>query len=60
MHERAWRKSSYSHQETACVEVAPLPYATAIRDSKHPETGELRFTSREWKALIEAVRAGRF
>lgn len=59
MHEKAWRKSSYSHQETACVEVAPLPYATAIRDSKRPEIGELRVASREWKALVQAVRAGR-
>lgn len=57
--DRAWRKSSYSHQETNCVEVAQLPGATAVRDSKHPETDELRVTAREWQALVRAIRSGR-
>lgn len=55
----AWRKSSYSGTQTDCVEVAPLPGATAVRDSKRRDAGELRVAPRVWKALIEAVRSGR-
>ncbi|HZF88713.1 DUF397 domain-containing protein [Streptomyces sp.] len=34
----AWRKSSYSSDQGGeCVEVADLPTAVAVRDSKNPE-----------------------
>ncbi|MCX5256344.1 DUF397 domain-containing protein [Streptomyces canus] len=48
-----FRKSSYSGQENACVEVAPTtPAGRAIRDSKRP-TGPLLTVSREsWHAFI--------
>jgi hypothetical protein len=39
-----WRKSSFSGgQEVACVEVAHLPGALAVRDSKNPAGPVLTF-----------------
>ena len=52
--ERAWRKSSYSAQETDCVEVAPMRGATAVRDSKDPGGGELRISRAAWHAFVRA------
>lgn len=51
-----WRKSSYSGVEGNCVEVAPLPYGTGIRDSKNINGGELRITGKAWRSFITAVR----
>lgn len=36
-----WRKSSYSANEGACVELAHTATAGAIRDSKNPDGGHL-------------------
>jgi hypothetical protein len=41
-----------------CVEVMRLDGAVAVRDSKSPETGELRFDSGAWAHFIQAVRDG--
>lgn len=54
-----WRKSSYSNASQNCVEVADLPGATAVRDSKHPEKGYLEFPAVEWRAFLDAVKANR-
>lgn len=54
-----WGKSSYSLQ--ICVEVAEIGGgAVALRDSKNPGLGDLRFTPEEWAAFREGVRAGEF
>lgn len=53
-----WRKSSYSALKTECVEVAPIPNATGIRDSKNINGGELRTTGRAWRSFVAAVRSG--
>ncbi len=37
-----WRKSSYSANESNCVELAHAATSGAIRDSKNPAGGELR------------------
>ncbi|WP_338604567.1 DUF397 domain-containing protein [Saccharopolyspora sp. SCSIO 74807] len=34
-----WRKSSYTHQQTACVEVGRLGSGAAVRDSKNRPAG---------------------
>ena len=53
--QRTWRKSSYSGSDTNCVEVAPMPGATAVRDSKRRGGGELRVPRTAWQALVRAV-----
>ena len=55
--QRRWRKSSHSAHETDCVEVAPMPSAAAVRDSKNRERGELRVTRAAWASFIRVVRA---
>jgi hypothetical protein len=52
-----WRKSSRSL--VLCIEVASLDSgAVALRDSKNPARGDLRFTAEEWAAFREGVRDG--
>lgn len=51
-----WRKSSYSGANNNCVEVADLPSATAVRDSKHPEGTVLAFPATEWTVFLQAVK----
>lgn len=53
-----WRKSSYS-AKTACVEIAPMPNGTGIRDSTNIDGGELHTTGSAWRSFLEAVRTGR-
>jgi hypothetical protein len=54
-----WRKSSYSSANGACVEVAHLPEAIAVRDSKDPAGPKLIFTRPEWAAFVESAKSGR-
>ncbi|MGA4837404.1 DUF397 domain-containing protein [Streptomyces sp. G45] len=57
----SWRKSTKSGGDGACVEVAELPGgAVALRDSKNPGRGALRFTADEWAAFRDGVRDGEF
>ncbi|TGB08548.1 DUF397 domain-containing protein [Streptomyces sp. MZ04] len=57
--EAQWRKSS--HSLLVCVEVAEIGGgAVALRDSKNPALGDLRFTPEEWAAFREGVRGGEF
>ncbi|WP_083932596.1 DUF397 domain-containing protein [Nocardiopsis halophila] len=51
-----FRKSSYSGNAEACVEVATAPATTAVRDSKHPDQGHLSFMSAEWHAFLAGTR----
>jgi hypothetical protein len=54
-----WRKASASGGEGNCVEVADLPGGgKAVRDSKRPELGALRYTAAEWAAFRAGVIAG--
>jgi len=56
-----WRRSTFSGNNGACVEVAALPDGrVAVRDSKDPHGGTLMFTRAEIDAWVRGVRAGEF
>lgn len=45
----AWRKSSRSGDQGACVEMATPPGAVAVRDSKDPAGPALLFSTAAWR-----------
>lgn len=51
-----WRKSSYSSDSANCVEVAELPGAVAVRDSKDPDGGVLLVSLDAWRAFVEFAK----
>jgi uncharacterized protein DUF397 len=55
-----WYKSSRSAGNGACVEVAPLPFTMAVRDSKDPDGPVLLFGAASWRSFIAALRTGSF
>ncbi|TDD42791.1 DUF397 domain-containing protein [Saccharopolyspora elongata] len=55
-----WRKSSRSHEQGQCVELAQnLPGVAAVRDSKTPEQGALVFTKAQIQTFLSTVKSGR-
>jgi hypothetical protein len=53
-----WRKSSHSGQGGEdCVELADLPNAVAVRDSKNPDGPRLTFAASEWATFTTAIKA---
>ncbi|TYB48433.1 DUF397 domain-containing protein [Actinomadura chibensis] len=56
-----WRKSSRSGgQGGACVEIAELAAAIAVRDSKDPEGPKLTFDTASWHAFTRRVKSSEF
>jgi hypothetical protein len=51
-----FRKSSYSANEAACVEVSDIPGMSAVRDTQNRDKGVLAFSSAEWRALVSTAR----
>ena len=54
-----WRKSRHSGGNGACIEVAHLPEAIAVRDSKDPSGPKLIFTRDSWTTFVESAKADR-
>ncbi|WP_460068021.1 DUF397 domain-containing protein [Streptomyces sp. YKOK-I1] len=53
-----WFKSSYSNDSGGqCLEVAPSPEVTHIRDSKNPGGPVLRVSAESWAAFVDEYRA---
>lgn len=50
----AWRKSSHSGDQGACVELAAVPGRVAVRDSKDPTGPVLLFPPAAWTAFAAA------
>ncbi|WP_274914045.1 DUF397 domain-containing protein [Streptomyces sp. WZ-12] len=58
LHHVEWVKSSYSHGNGECVEVAVLDDTVATRDSKQ-QSGPVVTTTREgWRAFLDGVVKG--
>ena len=58
LHPPDWRRSSYC-ESFGCVEVA-MDGEIAVRDSKNPDGGQLRFSKEEWHAFVHGLRSGDF
>jgi Domain of unknown function (DUF397) len=50
-----WRKSSFSGQDTNCVEVAYTGDAVGVRDSKSP-AAQLAVSQAAWRAFLRVTR----
>nr|WP_296067326.1 DUF397 domain-containing protein [uncultured Actinoplanes sp.] len=55
-----WRKSTRSGAAGHCVEVANIPAAVLVRDSKDVTGPVLTFGASGWTGFIDGVRAGEF
>ncbi|RCW45852.1 uncharacterized protein DUF397 [Halopolyspora algeriensis] len=55
-----WRKSSYSGQDTNCVEVGRVAGGAAVRDSKDRSAGYVTITGTQWRAFVAAIKTDRF
>lgn len=57
----SWRKSTYSPKTGAdCVEVADLPGARFVRDSKNPGGHVLAVTTPAWAVFVASAKTGHF
>ncbi|MEV2277987.1 DUF397 domain-containing protein [Nocardiopsis sp. NPDC049922] len=51
-----WRKSSYSSNTGACVEVADASSGVHVRDTQNRPLGYLSFPRADWTALLTSLR----
>lgn len=55
-----WRKSSFSSEQTNCVEFRRVADGVEVRNSKRPDAGTVAYTDSEWKAFLAGAKAGEF
>jgi Domain of unknown function (DUF397) len=53
-----FRKSSFSAPDGGCVEVGAADERLLVRDTKNRDGAVLSFTSQQWNAFVDGVRAG--
>jgi Domain of unknown function (DUF397) len=54
-----WRKSTYSSSNGGnCTEVAAVPGAVLVRDSKNPDGPHLAFGPDTWRAFADRAKTG--
>jgi predicted secreted Zn-dependent protease len=58
--ELTWRKSTRSGAAGHCVEVANVPSAVLVRDSKDAAGPVLAFGATDWTGFIAGIQAGEF
>lgn len=58
VNELDWRKSSYSVNNGACVELAAVTGEVLVADSAELTRNVLRFSVRAWQLLLDDVRTG--
>lgn len=51
-----WRKSSYSGEESNCVEVGGVPGIVGVRDTKDVDGAVLTFPRGQWSAFVEMLK----
>ncbi|MGI5205091.1 DUF397 domain-containing protein [Spirillospora sp. CA-108201] len=51
-----WRKSTRSEDHGNCVELARLPHAIGVRDSKAPGAGHLTLTRHAFADLLSRAK----
>ncbi len=56
----AWRRSSYSGGNGACVEVAAAPARVLLRDSKDPDGPILAVGTPQWGEFMHQLSVSRY
>ena len=54
----AFRKSSFSASESACVELAVAPMTTRVRDTKARGAGTVEFSADSFAAFVARLKNG--
>lgn len=50
-----WRKTSYSSEQTNCVEIALGSETARVRDTKAREVGHLEVSPQAWQSLADRL-----
>ncbi|MHA6801976.1 DUF397 domain-containing protein [Salinifilum ghardaiensis] len=60
VHAESWRKSTYSQQQTSCVEVGRIVGGAAVRDTKDRGAGYITVGTAQWSNFLASLKSGTF